>query len=699
MKPIVIGILTAVLATTMLASGAQKTQDVERQLKAAMNTELVDGNLKAAIEQYKKLAQSGNRSLAAQALVRMAECYQKLGDAESRKIYERVVREFADQAESATTARTRLALLREPSAGPPAMTARRVWAGPEVDDSGAPSPDGRYLSYVDWETGDLAVRDLTTGEKRRLTNKGSWGGSADYAYFSAISPDSSRIAYSWWNNKETLWELRLLSLRGGPDGATPRVVFGNKDVSYFEPTGWSLDGAHVLVIVERRDRTSQLALISVTDGSMRALKTLDWRWPSAQFSPDGRYIVYDVPPKEDSPDRDIFVLATDGNRQTPLIEHPSDDFVLDWAPDGNRILFASNRTGTFGAWSIPVADGKPQGPPELVKGDVGQLLPLGFTRKGAFYYGVNTGLEDVYVATLDLATGKILERPAPATQRFMGTNSAAAWSPDGRHLAYLSRRGASQRYAGSRVLCIRSIETGQERELSPNLSEFFNVIRLRWSPDGRSLLASGIDNKGRNGLYRIEAQTGEVTPLVQGVSRFAQGVWSTDGKAIFYVHADANFENADIRVRDLETGRERELFRPASRSQLLNNMALSPDGRWLAFGSGTGSWEAEVLNVMPAAGGTPRELLKTNQDVEGVISAVEWTPDGSQLLFSRRGDLWRISAQGGQPQKLGLGVPTPHHGSSLSIHPDGRRIAFAAGERQSEVWVMENLLPLLKPVR
>lgn len=693
-----IAVVVALAGGLLLSRGllAQASRTAEVQLKAAQHKEEVEGDLKGAIEQYKKLAQGGDRAVAAKALVRMAECYQKLGDSESRKIYERVVREFADQGESAAMARMRLASLREPSTGPPAMTSRRVWAGPEVDTSGAPSPDGRYLSYVDWETGDLAIRDSATGEKRRLTNKGPWSGSADHAYFSIISPDSRQIAYSWWNNKEAVWELRLIPVRAGRDSTAPRVVFGNKGVPYFEPTGWSPDGTVVLAIVERTDRSSQLALISATDGSMRALKTLDWRWPSAQFSPDGRYVVYDVPSQEDSPDRDIFVLATDGSRQTTLIEHPGDDFVLDWAPDGSRILFASNRTGTFGAWSIPVAEGRPQGPPELVKGDVGRLLPLGFTRKGAFYYGVHTGLPDVYVATLDTATGKILERPAPAIQRFMGTNSAAAWSPDGQHLAYLSQRGASHPYYGSRVLCIRSVVTGQERELSPDLSAFFNVIRLRWSPDGRSLLASGTDNKGRDGLYRIDAQTGKVAPLAQEASRFAQGVWSTDGKAIFYVHSDANFKNADIRVRDLEAGREKELFRPASPSQLLNNLALSPDGRWLAFGSGLGPWEAEVLSVMPAAGGTPRELLKTNR--EGVIEAVEWTPDGSQLLFSRRGDLWRISAQGGRPQKLGLGVAT-HRGSTVSIHPDGQRIAVAAGEAQSEVWVMENLLPLLKPVR
>ena len=691
--------IVALLASITLLAPAQ-SDPARVLLEAAMKKEVVDGDLNAAIQQYKSVVSrySNQRAVVADALIRMAECYQKLGDSESRKIYERVLRDYADQRELAAEARTRLAAL-SPAAGAvtsAAMTARRVWAGPEVDNDGpfAPSPDGRYLSYTNWETGDLMVRDIATGEKRRLTNKGSWRDSPDYAYRSTFSPDGRLLAYGWCCSGNR-WELRLISVDGGPEGAKPRVIYSNEDVPYLQPTDWSSDGKHILTTVHRKDRTNQLVLISAADGSVRVLKTLDWRWPSGRFSPDGRYIAYDFPPKEDSPDRDIFVLATDGSRETPLVEHPGNDYVLGWAPDGKRILFASERTGSLGAWVIPVAEGRSQGPPELVKGDIGRVSPLGFTRKGAFYYGLHTGMQDVYIATLDMATGKIVAPPTPASQRFMGANSSAAWSPDGRSLAYLSGRDYSGPLYGPRVICIRSLETGLERQLSANLSTFFTPIRLRWSPDGRSLLASAEDNKGRPGLYRIDAQTGEVAPVVQGSLRFPGGVWSNDGKAIFYVGRASTSETFDIRVRDLETGREKELYRPASRSHL-NNLALSPDGRWLAFGAhAQGAWEAAALLVMPAAGGDAREVLKVQPEkesfTEGSITAVEWTRDGSQLLFSRNSELWRIPLEGGPPQKFGLA--TVPRMASLSVHPDGRRIALTAGEQRDEVWVMENLLP------
>ncbi|MCC9266230.1 hypothetical protein LOX66_20105, partial [Bacillus velezensis] len=81
--------------------------------QAALQKEMVDGNLKGAIEDYRAISTRPGvaRSLAAQALLRLAEAYQKLGDAQSRDVYGQLVRDFADQKNVAETARARLAAL------------------------------------------------------------------------------------------------------------------------------------------------------------------------------------------------------------------------------------------------------------------------------------------------------------------------------------------------------------------------------------------------------------------------------------------------------------------------------------------------------------------------------------------------------------------------------------------------------------
>ena len=172
-------------------------QNLDVELQRATQKEIVSGDLKAAIEEYKKIvARAGtNRPVAAQALVRMAECYQRLGDAEARKIYERVVREFPDRKEEVALARARLGGgAATQNAG---VVTRQVWTGPKVDAYGTVSPDGRFLSFTDWDTGDLALHDFVTGQDRRLTNKGTWQDSPAFALLSAISRDGKQVAYEW----------------------------------------------------------------------------------------------------------------------------------------------------------------------------------------------------------------------------------------------------------------------------------------------------------------------------------------------------------------------------------------------------------------------------------------------------------------------------------------------------------------------
>jgi Tol biopolymer transport system component len=562
------------------------------------------------------------------------------------------------------------------------MTARRVWASGGVDIQGAPSPDGRYLSFTDWDTGDLAIRDLATGKNRRLTNKGSWSESPEWAAPSAFSPDGKQVAYVWWN-KEGFYDLRLI----GRDGSRPRVLYRKEELGWMQPD-WSSDGKQILALLFGKDKTSQMALISVADGSARVLKTLPQSgYGEMRLSPDGRTVAYDYRAQADAPERDIFLIATDGSGEIPLVQHPANDFVLGWSPDGKSLLFASDRTGTTSAWLVPVSAGKPQGAPELVKQEMGALSPLGFDRKGSLYYGVRAGIEEVYTATLDPATGKLLAPPQPVDPRLVGSKVSPAWSPDGRYLAYLSPEKQESPRIGTRLVTIRSVTSGETRELS---LRFDSIGQMNWSPDGRSFLVLGNDGEGRKGAFRIDAQTGASTPIPDAKQFRRWVAWGLDGKSIIYRAGRA------IRERDLETGRETELYRgPEATGQ--SYLTLSPDGRQLALSGqdyGTGAW---ALKVMPAAGGEPRELLRgVTKSLADPVVSIAWMPDGHHLLFVREKEVWQVPVAGGEPQRLGLAMEGLRE---LKIHPDGRRIAFTAGWRKFEVWVMENLFPTAQTAR
>ncbi len=188
---IVMALLTVTTGGLLLA---QAPRSAEAQFKAAQQKEEVEGDLKGAIEEYRKVVAGAgtNRPLAARALVRMAECHQKLGDTESRKIYQRVLREFADQNEPVAIARARLG--RNASAPGTGIVTRQVWANANAVSLGSVSPDGRYVSLHDWNTGDLLLRDLSNGEDRRLTDSRN---SDDYPGGSTFGPDGKQVAYAW----------------------------------------------------------------------------------------------------------------------------------------------------------------------------------------------------------------------------------------------------------------------------------------------------------------------------------------------------------------------------------------------------------------------------------------------------------------------------------------------------------------------
>jgi Tol biopolymer transport system component len=305
-------------------------------------------------------------------------------------------------------------------------------------------------------------------------------------------------------------------------------------------------------------------------------------------------------------------------------------------------------------------------------------------------------MSDVSIATLDLATGTLLAPPTKATERSVGSTTLPAWSPDGKYLAYASQPLDDHFSTGldSRII-IQSMETGEERDFSPELR---HIGGIRWSPDGRSLLVVGYDKNRlyNQSLYRMDIQTGQVTPILRShyEGSIYEAVPSSDGRAIFYHRDDVATKGCHFLVRDLETGREKELLRTVAPSGV-GGLALSPDGRQLAFitfDPGT-----RALKVMPAQGGEGRKLFRVKGKSE-YIFGVAWTPDGRQLLFTKGTwpsqeptGLWRVSAEGGEAQKLGLALDGLR---DLSVHPGGRQLVFTGGQPyKAEIWALENFLP------
>jgi len=705
--------LVAVLVAATVGLSVRLPAQVrpEIALRSAIELEESKGDVKGAIEQYRRLADGRDRPVAAQALLRLADAYRALGDAQARATYERVIREFNDQSEVMARARQQLARLG--SGAPQSDAAARrivpIWTGEGVS-FGRTSLDGRYIAFAVGSTGDLAVRDLVTNTTRYLTNTGGWVASGDYADDYAISPDGRFVAYAWFIEDEGQYELRVIATSGE---ARPRTIMRPTKKEWVGPAAWTPDGTRLIVKRELDRGIWQLGIVAVNDGRYTSLKSLDWRNPGRilSVSPDGRYLAYASESPNNGSPRDILVLAIDGSRETVVLSGPDDDFGPFWSADGSHLVFMSNRRGSNGVWTIGMRDGRATGSPTLIKADVGAIQPLGLTRNGSFYYGVaGTSKQNVYTVTLD--GGVAAGEPVRIASMSTDANVGPSWSPDGTRLAYYSRKQHP-------ALIVRSMKTGQERSIAlpQGLINPFSS-GPKWFPDSRAVLILSRDLEGTGQtFYRFDIDSGESQALHRPTGNPSSFALAPDGSAIFWAVQTTGDQSSTAapsgRVMrfDVKTRQEQEL----ARDRWFIALAISPDGASLAYlasirDRAVKTEAPSVLGVIPASGGPAREVFRDPIWYSGSrYNTLTWTADGRSMLAARDdGALWMIPVDGSTPQRIGVAgtgqdlapgvrVPAPavdRRIKSPTVHPDGRTLAFGMTEAGgNEIWSLENFFP------
>jgi Tol biopolymer transport system component len=668
----------------------------------ALYLEEAEGDLAKALELYRKILEQfpEEREVAVKAQLHIGLCYEKLGLKEAQEAFERVVENFPEQEEEVKIARQKLARLLKAKAvieyKEKELTMKKVFTVAPRDLVGRPSPDGRYLSTVDWTTGDLAVKEIPSGKLQRLTHQDTLKKLNTYALSSIWSPDGKKLAYSWMN-EEDFFELRIIGL----DGSEPWILYRNREKFLVQPFDWAPDGKHILAGLGEQQRVTQIAVISVLDGSVQILK--EGLIESGFYLPNGNFIIYDfVLLAQESRGSDISLLTVQGGKEIPLVKHPAHDFSLCWDPHGERLLFLSDRTGNMDIWAIEMKESRPQGEPYLIKKNMGRITPLGFSENGDLYYAIYTSMNDVYTASLDLEKNSLSTLPKRTEELFMGDNSSPDFSPDGKYLAYISRRTYGPGRFEPLAICILSLASGEKRELFPDLE---HMRFISWSSDGINFFSYGFDRKGRTGLYSIDALTGETGFILmcKPNEEFIPEIdVFPDGKRIVYKKYERGKAGTggimSIIVRDIQSGKEEEIYHQENASES-HYVALSSDGKWIAFDDWTAlddRVQLRVLKVIETKGGKPRELYRMKSGE--TFTSFDWRPETREIFFTKAisekpNQLWRVNLERGEPERIDLSMRRLRQ---LRFHPDGQRIAFSAGYIEAEVWVMENLLRLEK---
>ena len=273
------------------------------------------------------------------------------------------------------------------------------------------------------------------------------------------------------------------------------------------------------------------------------------------ISPDGSRIVFDST-RLRSPERPantphLFVMNIDGSDQTPLIWGSS----ASWSPDGKRIAFHASASGTAAA--TRVEPGAPASDSDIFIADVDGLLAKRATARNLTHSP--TTLDDdadwspdgkriVYTSRAQTGRGSNAVND-PSAEIFLidadGSGSpvrltandeeerAPAWSPDGRRILYVARKGGPDF-----ELCVMNADGTGQTQLTDNA---VGDLTSSWSLDGREITFHRIVSPGRFQLFTIGAdgkgerqitdtpglngfpKWGRVAARLQRAARFAVG--------------------------------------------------------------------------------------------------------------------------------------------------------------------------------
>jgi len=675
------------LADIFNVSGQATPQEM---LNKAIYQEEVNGNLDEAIKLFLEIVDKNptNRAVTVEAFYHLGLTNEKLGNKKAKEYYEKIVNGFGDQPEFVRIARERLAVLTT-SVSHKDIALRQVWTGKDVDILGSVSSDGEYATFTDWNLGNLAIRNLKTGENKPLTNEGTWKGPIQYALFSVISPDGKQVAYGWYNAKG-IWELRILKI----GSQTPVSLYSCVADEYPIPELWFADGKKIIFsTVHEKKKIWQLFSINITSKEVRKLKEASGISSpvNVSLSTDEKYIAYELPGLSAKNSYDIHLMSIDTQEESVLIENPANDRLLGWMPGRNELLFTSDRSNTTDVWAVNTSGEKSTEIQKRILTNVGDIGPMGFTRDGSLYYGINSNIFESFTLPFDQNTGKILNTPRTA---FLGSIFDVSWLPDGESLI-------CRKYSNDWILrlLIYNSKSGESQILANNL-DIKGEPKI--SPDSKSVLAFGYDKlrsediNYEGGIYSIDIKTGFPVEIKvkQKINENGGVEWDKDGKNIFYIN-----DNHLIK-HNIETGDEKILF---TNKNLFFGPALkrSFDGRDILFDGIADTREPAKLNEgeayllsIPENGGEIKILCKAFFS-GGMLKRFSLTPDGKYIYFSAAAPpqgqsiLCRIPAAGGTPEIIWQSKGYRIVG--ISINPDGKNIALSTAVNQGEIRVIENL--------
>jgi Tol biopolymer transport system component/DNA-binding winged helix-turn-helix (wHTH) protein len=421
-------------------------------------------------------------------------------------------------------------------------------------------PEGEFLAVAERsspaEPFSIFLLSAETGEKRRLTQPpaqyfGDWN--------PAFSPDGKTLAFTRGVNGVSL-DIHVVPVSGGEPR---RLTF---DGAHKKSLAWTPDGREIVFSSSRGGsvNTAMLWKIPAAGGTPERLIGVGQNVFTLAIDRQGNRLAYE----QRILDTNIYRIdASDSTGQssphTKLISSTFQDNSPDYSPDGKRIAFVTDRTGSLEIW---LCDGDGANPLQLTNFGGPHTGTPRWSPDGrliAFDSGVE-GNQEIFTISADGGKPRRLTSD-PAL------DMVPSWSRDGRWIYFGSNR------SGDWQVWKVPVEGGQAVQVTRQ-----GGLEGFESADGKFIYYS--KGFGLPNIWRLQVEGGEETPILELQKTGHGRSWAIVEKGIYFASAQTPSSSV-VEFFSFSAGRVERRVATLERSikEGPPGLTVSPDGRWILY--------------------------------------------------------------------------------------------------------------------
>jgi Tol biopolymer transport system component/DNA-binding winged helix-turn-helix (wHTH) protein len=537
-----------------------------------------------------------------------------------------------------------------------------------LGDEGTPalSPDGSRVAFS-WDTrqghSDIYVQQVHTGVPLELT-RAMEGLDSNPIW----TPDGERIAFLRYFDRSR-FDVVIVPALGGPERTVASALSYWISVDGYPMLAWTPDGKALLftaqILASEAGQGYAFHLLDLESGAVRL-------WPVARdprdydtspaFSPDGRRFAFTrYHLGERLPTLMVQGLgrgyAPDGHPTPVPGGGPAMIHSLAWSADGERLRFVDE--GRLKEWRVGGGVRVVYTlPPSMA---ASKTVSLGTHGGKPRAVAVNRPTDvDIWALPLDPSTHAAVGQPVPRAKS-TSIERHPRLSPDGRELAFISNR------SGKTALWVADADGSSPRQLS-DLDAFVTGYP-RWSPDGKRIVFHASAPNHERLIYIVNVDEGRPALLASGC---CPGSWSADGRYVYSME-EGNV-NYILRIRVADGMRER-LFEGDSAIETV-------DGERLLYSKS--SARGVFARALPATPGDDHE--------ERLVD--DYVPSLGGIVPVRDGFFYLGCSADGRPRAFRFFdyasgaardiAPAPRSTSfGLTVAPNGRELLYSADALES----------------